>query len=247
MDEVIATLSDPNARLLVLTGAGVSAESGLATFRGTGGLWEGWPVESVATPTAFERDPALVWRFYDERRRRALLAEPNAAHRDLAAVERRMGDRFMLVTQNVDGLHQAAGSERVIPLHGSLWHSRCNDCGHRRADRAIHETVPVCSRCGGYERPDIVWFGEQLNPKHFPRIARFLARADDADEPLVFLAVGTSGVVSPASLLVQYARGYGAETWLNNLEGGAQNASAFDHIVSGPATEIVGQLTGVVV
>ena len=143
MEPVIETLGDPLARLVVLTGAGISAESGLATFRGGGGLWDGWPVEQVATPEAFERDPALVWRFYGERRRLALDAEPNEAHRALATAERTMGERFLLVTQNIDGLHGAAGSERVLELHGSLWVTRCAACGRRRPDREIHATPPT--------------------------------------------------------------------------------------------------------
>ena len=119
---------DERTRVLVLTGAGISAESGLATFRGAGGLWDGHPVEQVASPEGFAADPELVWRFYSMRRRDAAAAEPNAAHRALAALEARLGDRFLLVTQNVDGLHARAGSARLVEIHGTLWRRRCSRC-----------------------------------------------------------------------------------------------------------------------
>ena len=153
---------DRDTRLVVLTGAGISAESGLATFRGAGGLWEGSRVEDVATPEAFEADPERVWRFYAERRAGAAAARPNAAHLALADAEARMGDRFLLATQNVDGLHPLAGSRHVVELHGSLWRSRCSACDAPPVDDRATEVeppLPACGACGGLMRPDIVWFG----------------------------------------------------------------------------------------
>src|ERR1700761_2839845 len=150
-------------RLFVLTGAGISAESGLATFRGSGGLWNGYRVDQVATPEAWEADPAMVWNFYSMRRRDALAAQPNPAHLALAAIEQKMGDRFFLCTQNVDDLHERAGSVRVHHMHGTLFQSRCVACERPFDDRALYETsaaLPVCAECGAAVRPHIVWFGE---------------------------------------------------------------------------------------
>ena len=242
-----------DARLLVLTGAGVSAESGLATFRGGDGLWENEPVEDVATPRGFARDPERVWRFYSARRAAADAAQPNAAHVALAEVERRLGDRFLLATQNVDGLHAAAGSERVIELHGSLWRTRCSRCDREPfPDRRHPVEAPlprceVCAEAGGppaYLRPAIVWFEEMLDPDDQYRVMRFLRRANIDRAPLHFLAIGTSGTVYPAASYVQYAKELGATTWLANLER-PENARAFDHVVEGPATAVVPQLLGV--
>src|SRR5437899_8475408 len=149
-------------RLFCRTGAGISAESGLATFRGSGGLWNGHSVEEVATPEAWQANPELVWRFYSQRRRDALTAQPNAAHKALAKIEERLGDRFYLCTQNVDELHERAGSRRVHHMHGSLFQSRCVRCDQPFPDRAFYETIPLptCPECGSLIRPHIVWFGE---------------------------------------------------------------------------------------
>ena len=240
-------------RLLVMTGAGISAESGLATFRGVDGLWENEPVDAVATPRAFARDPERVWRFYSARRAAADAALPNAAHLALAELERRMGDRFLLVTQNVDGLHTAAGTERLVELHGSLWRTRCSRCCRAPfPDRRypVEPPLPVCDRCGGDGRPPArlrpatVWFEEALDPDVQHRVMRFLRRADAERAPLLFLAVGTSGTVYPAAAYVRYAKELGASTWLANLER-PENAWAFDHVVEGPATAVVPRLAGV--
>ena len=242
-----------DTRLLVLTGAGVSAESGLATFRGSDGLWENEPVEEVATPRGFAHDSERVWRFYSSRRAAADIARPNAAHLALADVERRLGDRFLLATQNVDGLHRAAGSERVIELHGSLWRTRCSRC--QRAsfpDRRypVEPPLPVCDVCAeegrppAYLRPAIVWFEEMLNPDDQDRVMRFLQSAAADHAPLHFLAAGTSGTVYPAASYVRYAKAVGATTWLANLDR-PENARAFDHVVEGPATAVVQHLLGV--
>ncbi len=235
---------DAHTRVLVLTGAGISAESGLATFRGAGGLWDGHPVERVASPEGFAADPELVWRFYSMRRRDAAAAEPNAAHRALAALEGRLGERFLLATQNVDGLHGRAGSRRVVELHGSLWRTRCSRCMRPPiADAAfpVEPPLPRCA-CGALLRPDIVWFGEMLDPAVTRRVDRFMREA--AGAPFVFVAVGTSGTVYPAAGYVQAARFRGAQTWLANLDP-AENAGAFDHVVAGPAGTTLAHLLGV--
>jgi len=232
---------DATTRLVVLTGAGVSAESGLATFRGAGGLWEGSRIEDVATPEAFEADPGRVWRFYAERRAGAAAARPNAAHLALAEAEAHMGDRFLLATQNVDGLHPLAGSRRFVELHGSLWRSRCSACESPPVeDRAtsVAPALPACTACGGLMRPDIVWFGEMLDPAHEWTVRRFVTSADMAGTRLVFLAIGTSGNVYPAAGYVRCAKDLGAETWLANADDAA-NAHWFDHVVTGPATQVV--------
>jgi NAD-dependent deacetylase len=232
---------DEATRLLVLTGAGISAESGLATFRGAGGLWEGSRVEDVATPEAFAADPERVLRFYAARRAGAGVARPNAAHLALAAAEARLGDRFLLATQNVDGLHAAAGSRRLVELHGSLWRSRCSTCDTPAVeDRSteVADPLPVCGTCGALMRPDIVWFGEMLDPAHEWAVRTFVTAAETTRARLVFLAIGTSGNVYPAAGYVRYAKDLGAETWLANADEAA-NAHWFDHVVTGPATEVV--------
>jgi len=234
---------DARTWLLVLTGAGISAESGLSTFRGGGGLWDGQRIEDVATPDAFRRDPARVWRFYSEQRAAAGAAGPNAAHRALVELEDLTGDRFLLVTQNVDGLHARAGSRRLVEIHGSLWRAKCSVC---RLPPFADEGFPVepplrrCPRCdaGGRTallRPDIVWFGEPLDQELQERTIDFMRAAHASGERFVFLAVGTSGQVYPAAAYVDAARAGGAETWLANLEEPA-NAASFDRRFIGPAT-----------
>ncbi len=230
--------------MLVLSGAGVSAESGIATFRGSSGLWENHSVEQVASPRGFVDDPALVWRFYSERRAAAGAVAPNAGHEALARLEARLGDRFLLATQNVDGLHTKAGNRRIVELHGNLFRTRCSRCTRPAFDDAATydpTSLPACGICdkkGDFSllRPDIVWFGEMLDPAHLARVAAFLARRPD--ERLVFLAVGTSGRVSPASELVRHARAQGGETWLVNLEP-PDNVDAFDHVLTGESGRLL--------
>jgi len=230
--------------LLILTGAGISADSGIPTFRAAGGLWNDHRVEDVASPDGFLRDPRLVWQFYSERRRDVLTAKPNAAHHALAAVEDRLGDRFLLVTQNVDGLHAAAGSQRLIEIHGSLLRSRCTVCDRPAfADLDVYRpgVVPMCGRCqaGGKDallRPDVVWFGEALPDGAMARIQAFLAGA--RARRLQFVAIGTSGRVWPAAGLVDSVRGHGGATWLVNEEPSA-NADSFHRVVLGKASEVV--------
>ena len=227
----------PQDRLFVLTGAGISAESGLATFRGSGGLWSGHRVEEVATPEAWEANPALVWRFYSQRRRDALAAQPNAAHRALAEIEQRLGaanGNFFLCTQNVDDLHERAGSRRIHHMHGSLFQSRCVRCNSPFPDRSLYETtLPACQTCGSPVRPHIVWFGEI--PLDMDTIYRELERAT------TLLVVGTSGSVYPAAGLVHIARGRNIRTVYVGPEA-PENARAFDEILLGAATLVLPSL-----
>lgn len=196
---------------MVLTGAGVSAESGLRTFRDSDGLWEGYSVEEVATPEGFERDPMLVQRFYDERRAQLAVVEPNAAHRALARLEAALGDDFLLVTQNVDDLHERAGSQRVVHMHGELRSAWCTACGGRMRWAGTLVDEPACPACGARAlRPDIVWFGEM--PYGMDDIDRALRRVQ------TFVSVGTSGNVYPAAGFAAFARAVGAHTVELNLE-----------------------------
>jgi NAD-dependent deacetylase len=235
---------DGDTFVLVLTGAGVSAESGIPTFRGAGGLWENEPVERVASPEGFRDDPARVWRFYSRRRADAKGCEPNAGHRALAALEQKLGDRFLLTTQNVDGLHTRAGSQRVVELHGNLFKTRCTRCDRPPFDddEAYPDgTLPLCGRCKARGemallRPHIVWFGEMLDPQDLTRVEAFLRRG--AQSRLVFLAAGTSGQVYPAAGFVSHARRAGAETWLVNVDA-ADNASEFEHFAQGPSGTVL--------
>ena len=224
---------NPQDRLFVLTGAGVSAESGLATFRGSGGLWNGYRVEEVATPEAWQAGPELVWRFYSMRRRDASEAQPNPAHIALAELERQMGDRFFLCTQNVDDLHERAGSVRVHHMHGTLFQSRCVACDRPFEDRALYESassLPVCAECGAAVRPHIVWFGEV--PLDLETIYNKLEQAT------VLLVVGTSGSVYPAAGLVHIANQRGIRTVYVGPEE-PLNADAFDEIVIGTAASVL--------
>jgi NAD-dependent deacetylase len=200
-------------RVAVLTGAGVSAESGVPTFRAADGLWEGHRIEDVATPEGFHRDPRLVWRFYNERCATVGKVKPNPGHLALVKLEERFGDAFALATQNVDGLHKAAGSVRVLELHGSLYRTRCTGC-RRIEDRGLESLadLPECPRCGALLRPDIVWFREML-PEQVWQEAQ--AAASQCD---VMLVVGTSAVVHPAASLIPIARnGNGATVIEVNL------------------------------
>ena len=204
IDRAAAMLRDAS-RVAVLTGAGISAESGLSTFRDAGGLWEGHDPAQVATPEAFQRDPALVWRFYNHRRRAAFAAKPNAGHLALAQLA---GLReTMIVTQNVDRLHRRAGSERVIEIHGNLEDVRCTGCGETfaRPGEDLPE-LPACDACGALLRPSVVWFGEALPDGAWEAAAAWVRAAD------LLLVVGTSAVVYPAAGLVPLARRTGAGT-----------------------------------
>jgi NAD-dependent deacetylase len=219
---------------VILTGAGVSAESGLATFRGPDGLWEGHRVEDVATPEAFRRDPALVQAFYDARRARLSEVEPNAAHRALARLDSEWKGGLLIVTQNVDDLHERAGARRLLHMHGELKSAWCRACDVRLPWEAEMSSGPACPACGeaGALRPDIVWFGEM--PYDMERIDRALLDAD------LFVSIGTSGAVYPAAGFVQTARYAGARTLELNLEA-SLGSVLFDEVRAGPAGVLVPQ------
>jgi NAD-dependent deacetylase len=224
-----ACILRPAHKVAVLTGAGISAESGLATFRGGGGLWEGHRVEDVATPRAFQRDPALVWRFYNLRRANLAKVSPNPGHHALVELERRLGANFTLVTQNVDGLHQAAGSQNVLEIHGCLRRVRCVGC-ERVTDRgaAALPDLPHCEACAQILRPDVVWFEEPL-PE-----AIWKSSVDAVQSCDCFLVVGTSAVVYPAAGLIDVARMEGADVIEVNLQPSAASARV-DVLLLGPS------------
>jgi NAD-dependent deacetylase len=221
-------------RVFVLTGAGISAESGLPTFRASDGLWAGYDVEEVCTPEALRRNPALVWEFYAKRRADCRKAAPNPAHIALAELEARLPRRFFLCTQNVDDLHERAGSHNLVHMHGELAKSRCErECGRPPIeDHAIYanlDDVPRCP-CGGRLRPHIVFFGEI--PLEMPRIEREIAQCT------LMLVAGTSGSVYPAANFVNWARQAGARTVYIGPEA-PLNAGAFTCIVEGKAGEVL--------
>ena len=220
------------SNIVVLTGAGISAESGLATFRGPDGLWEGHRVEDVATPEAFRRDPALVQAFYDARRERLKSVEPNAAHRALARLDSEWPGELLIVTQKVDDLHERAGARRLLHIHGELGSAWCLACNSRMAWQEELSSGPPCPACGkaGGLRPDIVWFGEM--PYAMERIDRSLLDAD------LFVSIGTSGAVYPAAGFVQTARYAGARTLELNLEP-SLGSVWFDETRTGPAGILV--------
>lgn len=221
--------------IVVLTGAGVSAESGIRTFRAADGLWEEHRIEDVATPEAFKRDPALVQRFYNARRQQLLSGiEPNAAHLALAEFEQNFDGEFTLVTQNIDNLHERAGSRNLLHMHGELLKSRCSNTGQIFSCTADLTTASVCPCCNrpGNLRPHIVWFGEM--PLYLDEIEQALSRCD------LFVSIGTSGNVYPAAGFFQLAKTYGADTVELNLEPSNQG-SQFDRQYYGPATTVVAE------
>jgi NAD-dependent protein deacetylase/lipoamidase len=220
--------------IVILTGAGVSAESGLATFRGPDGLWEGHRVEDVATPEAFSRDPALVHAFYDARREKLGTVEPSAAHQALARLDAEWAGELLLVTQNVDDLHERAGSKRLIHMHGELTRGWCIGCDERFGWTGPMGQQAQCPTCGsrGTVRPDIVWFGEM--PYEMERIDEALRGCD------LFVSIGTSGAVYPAAGFVQTARYCGANTLEINLEP-SLGSTMFDESRIGRAGDLVPQ------
>ena len=223
-------------KIVILTGAGISAESGMGTFRDEGGLWSQHRIEDVATPEGFARNPALVQEFYNIRRVKAAAARPNEAHEALARLQREWPGRVDIVTQNVDGLHEAGGARDVIHMHGELAGALCAACGHRweaPAEMAVGEPCPACK--GPHARPDVVWFGEI--PYHMDRISDLLDAAD------LFAAIGTSGQVYPAAAFVHQAAAAGAHTVELNLEP-SELASGFDELRSGPASRVVPDWVG---
>lgn len=217
--------------IVVLTGAGISAESGLATFRGPDGLWEGRRVEEICTPEALAADRELVLDFYDQRRRALASVEPNAAHKALAFLDRHWPGELLIVTQNVDDLHERAGAQRMLHMHGELLSALCGACGERSAFGGDMIGGPRCAACGQDElRPDIVFFGEM--PYEMERIERALMQAD------LFVSIGTSGAVYPAAGFVQMARHAGADTLELNLDPSA-GSLYFHETRIGPASALV--------
>jgi NAD-dependent deacetylase len=220
------------SRIVVLTGAGLSAESGLSTFRDKDGIWARYDYRDVATPEGFRKNPRLVHEFYNMRRAAHRTVKPNAAHFALARLEREHPGRVTIVTQNVDALHEAAGSRNLIHMHGEALKARCEACGSSHAWTDDLHLETQCPRCGdaGQLRPDVVWFGEM--PYHMERIALELMQAD------LFISIGTSGNVYPAAGFVAEARANGAHTVELNLEP-SEGISHFAEAIHGPATTVV--------
>jgi len=222
-------------KIVVLTGAGVSAESGLKTFRDSDGLWENYRVEDVATPEAFHRNPEMVWKFYKQRNEQLQTVKPNPAHFALKKLEDFTGDNFSLITQNVDGLHTRAGNRNVIEMHGSILRCFCVKCNNYYSISEINldELIPLCPECKGMLRPDVVWFGEL--PYHLDRINNLIKEAD------YFIIIGTSGMVYPAAGFLQMAKYYGAITIGINREK-PDNFRFIDKFYQGKAGEVLPKL-----
>lgn len=218
--------------IVVLTGAGISAESGIRTFRDAGGLWENQRVEDVASPEGFARDPEMVWRFYKDRYYHSLQALPNPGHLALVKLEQVYPDNFTLITQNVDGLHRHAGSRKLYEMHGRLRTALCSSCTfrHDMASLDLEPLIPLCPSCGGKMRPDIVWFGE---------IPYYLDEIEEAlQDCVLMLVIGTSGVVYPAAGFVMTAKYFGARTIGVNFEKPEQY-DVFDEFYQGKAGEVL--------
>ncbi len=249
-------------KITILTGAGVSAESGIATFRGAGGFWRRYQAQDLASPDAWARDPGLVWEFYNYRRAASQHAAPNPAHRAIAMLEdrwRNAGGTFTLITQNIDDLHEQAGSRNIVHLHGSIWHVRCLGCDEvtlnknipitpayegsgspdpeTRTHRFSEADLPHC-HCGGVQRPYVVWFGEALEPKNL------VAAANAVDKCDLMLVVGTAAVVHPAAGFVTLAKRYGASIAEANIEASAVN-DLCDYFFEGKAGELLPSLLDV--
>jgi NAD-dependent deacetylase len=233
--EQVRSLLAGARNIAVLTGAGISAESGIPTFRGPGGLWRNFRPEQLATPEAFAADPKLSWEWYDWRRSVVAKTQPNAGHRALVTLEAR-SPRFTLITQNVDGLHERAGSRNVLRIHGSIWHTRCTRCGQEVEDLRVPmpELPPLCG-CGGMLRPGVVWFGEGLPSDVWDNAQQAVEESD------LLLVVGTSAVVYPAASLVPLAARAGANVVEVNPDETVVSRSV-THSLRGPSGEILPQL-----
>ena len=222
--------------MVAFTGAGVSAESGIPTFRGPNGLWRNFPPEQLATPEAFAANPRLVWEWYDWRRQVIQKAQPNPGHLALAELERRAPLLFTLVTQNVDGLHDRAGSPHVLKLHGDIWQVRCTGCAaEKRNEQVPLDLLPPRCRCGALLRPGVVWFGEALPRDAWEQAFEATKRAE------IFLIIGTSAKVYPAAGLVQVARKSGARVAIVNPDPTPADELA-DWVLRGPAGDILPRL-----
>ncbi|MDF0675245.1 MAG: NAD-dependent deacylase [Nitrospira sp.] len=218
--------------IAVLTGAGISADSGVPTFRGTDGLWKNFRAEDLATPEAFEQDPRLVWEWYNWRRELIATKQPNAAHKAIVELEHRCPD-FWLITQNVDGLHRDAGSQKLSEIHGNIWKVRCTGCGVVENNRDVPIAIlPSCTHCGSLLRPHIVWFGESLFAEDLNCCSSALKHCD------VLLVVGTSGVVYPAAGFASIAKQAGAFVAEVNLDPTPQSALV-DISLQGRAKDLV--------
>src|SRR3989338_1810349 len=225
--EVKARLAGARA-VTVLTGAGISADSGVPTFRGADGLWQNHRAEELATPEAFARNPRLVWEWYNWRRELIATKIPNAAHHALVELEQRV-ERFWLITQNVDGLHPAAGSRKLSEINGNIWKVRCTQCRQVQENRAVPiPMLPLCPACGGLLRPHIIWFGESLDPGDLDRSTAAVGSCE------VLLIIGTSGVVYPAASFAALARQAGAFVAEINLDP-APNPQVVDITIGGRA------------
>lgn len=219
----------------VLTGAGISADSGVPTFRGADGLWKNFRAEELATPEAFERDPRLVWEWYNWRRELLATKEPNPAHFALTQLEKRR-DRFWLITQNVDGLHAKAGSTKLSEIHGNIWKVRCTSCGNIQVNLEVPISIlPLCRECHGLLRPHIVWFGESLNPHDLRQSYAALQNCE------ILLIIGTSGLVYPAASFGAIAKENGAFVVECNLEP-TPKSNLVDVSLQGRAKDVVPQL-----
>jgi len=210
--ELVREKLQQSERVVVLTGAGISAESGVPTFRGEGGLWRNYRATDLATPEAFHRDPSLVWEFYDWRRELLAPLRPNAAHKALVEIEKKLSG-FRLITQNIDDLHQLAGSRNILELHGNIWRVRCTKCQRVSENRIVPLTgPPFCASCGGMLRPNVVWFGEPLDPEVLDQAVTAIEKCQ------IMLIIGTSAVVQPAASMGLHARKRGAFVVEINLE-----------------------------
>jgi NAD-dependent deacetylase len=219
----------------VLTGAGISAESGVPTFRGAGGLWRQFRAMDLATPEAFSRDPKLVWEFYNWRRELINPLSPNPGHYALAEIERR-APRFTLITQNIDGLHKKAGSKNIIELHGNIWWVRCTGCEALSEDlRVPLPQLPACESCGSLLRPHVVWFGEMLDPRNLDAAYQSISACD------LMLVIGTSGTVQPAASMGVQAKRGGATVAEINLDP-TPYSDVYHISISGKSGEILPQL-----
>ena len=228
----LQSLLIPSTRVVVFTGAGISAESGVPTFRGQNGLWNEFRIEDLATPQAFEAHPQRVWEWYSWRRELISRIEPNQGHLAVAQFERYFSD-FCLVTQNVDGLHHRAGNQRILKLHGDIWEVRCVDCGKGRMDsRPVLPSLPPRCECGGMMRPGVVWFGEMLPVDVFERAVQSTQSCD------LFFSVGTSAEVFPAAQLPGIARQHHAYVVEVNIERSSAAYQA-DEVLLGKAGEIL--------
>jgi len=219
--------------LAIMTGAGISAESDIPTFRGEDGLWKNYRAEELATPEAFNRNPEIVWEWYNWRRDIIGSKNPNPAHYACVNLENRYNDNFSIITQNVDGLHKKAGSIRVCEIHGNIWEVRCLECGSVYYEEEKLDDKPKCKKClTGFLRPNVVWFGESLDPKVLSKTDEVLNSCD------TLLIIGTSGIVYPAAAFYQIAKSNGAKVIEIN-PATTPSQSSFDCVIKGKAGEVL--------